>query len=149
MNNKKYCDAMAELLYYLKGIDEQEIAKIPIKLIDYFKVNASKDYVCKFDYNKPLKELNLKDETKALIGMIYINYICENKEQKQRILAKLNDNEKKYQKELNVKYNVNYLFKHNKCTAENNEEQRALLKYSENKWYKKIISKIKNWIIQK
>lgn len=145
MNNKKYCDAMAEILYYFNGIDENEIKKIPVKLMNYFKENATKDYVCDFDYNKPLKELNLKDETKALIGMICINYMCDNQEEKQKILSKLNENEAKYQEELKKKYSTENLFKNNIKTTENETNQVGLVEYKEDIWYKKIIMKIRKF----
>ena len=149
MNNKKYCDAMAEMLYYFNGIDENEIKKIPAKLMNYFKDNATKDYVCDFDYNRPLKELNLKDETKALICMIYINYICDNQEKKQKIISKLNENEIKYQEELKKKYSTENLFKNNIKTSENENNQVALVEYKKDKWYRKIIMKIRKFLRDK
>ena len=73
-SNIKYKIAMAELLYYLKGIRKEDIAKIPQKLMLFFLENASKDYKCKFDYNKSLKQLELQEVTKGLIAMICLNY---------------------------------------------------------------------------
>ena len=70
MINKKNANAMAEVIYYLKGIKQEDIDKIPEKLIQYLNKNATKEYQCDFDYNKPLKELNLLDETRGIIGMI-------------------------------------------------------------------------------
>lgn len=143
MNNRKYCDAMAEMLYYFNGIDENEIKRIPTKLMNYFKENATKDYVCDFDYNKPLKDLNLRDETKALIGMVYINYICNNKEEKLKILSKLSENEVKYQEELRKKYSVDNLFK-SECSHDKDIEQNnRLVEYKEHK-----LNKIWNKILQ-
>jgi len=143
MNSGKYCDAMAEMLYYFNGIDESEIKRIPTRLMNYFKENATKDYVCDFDYNKPLKELNLKDETKALIGMIYINYICDSKEQKQKVLSKLSENEVKYQEELRRKYSTENLFKNRVKTLDDEVNNVALVEYKEIKWYDRLIIKIK------
>ena len=143
MNNKKYCDAMAEMLYYFNGIDENEIKRVPAKLMNYFRENATKDYICDFDYNQPLKKLNLKDETKALIGMIYINYICDSQEEKQKVLSKLTENEVKYQEELRKKYSTENLFKNNVKTSNKDANQGALIEYKEDKWFKKLVMKIK------
>lgn len=143
MNNKKYCDAMAELLYYLKGIDENEIKRIPTKLMNYFKENATKDYVCNFDYNKPLKDINISEETKALIGMICINYMCDSQGEKQRIISKLSENEIKYQEMLKKKYSTENLFKNNIKKSENENNNVALVEYKEEKWYGKLIIKIR------
>lgn len=81
----KYATAMTEVLYYLKGIRQEDVDKIPKKLIKYLKENALKNYECKFDYTKPLTELNLQEETKGLIAMICLNYWCETEEQKKKL----------------------------------------------------------------
>ena len=61
---------MAEVLEYLKGIRQEDIDKIPQKLITFLKENASRNYECKFDHNKPMKEQELLKETKGLITKI-------------------------------------------------------------------------------
>ena len=74
INDIKYANAMAEVLYYLKGIRDEDLAKIPKKLIDFLEENSNKNYICNFDYTKPLKELNLTDESKGIIAMICYYY---------------------------------------------------------------------------
>ena len=144
MNNKKYCDAMAEVLYYFRGIDKNEIVKIPNKVLIYFHTNASKDYICRFDYNKPLKELEISDEAKALIGMIYINYICDSKEKKMKILRELKENDKKYLDNLNIKYNVNDLFKQNRKNDLEISDSSVPIAVTKQSFLKRIINKLKN-----
>ena len=75
-------NAIAEVVYYLKGIRQEDIDKIPKKLLEYLNNNASKEYECNFDFNKPLNELELLEETRGIIGMICYNYWCETEEQK-------------------------------------------------------------------
>lgn len=140
MVNIQYSNAMAELLHYLKGIRQEDINKIPTKLMNFIKENASKNYECSFDYNKPLKELDLLDETRGLIGMICYNYWCETAEQKSEYLNKLNENEKHYQQMLREKYNPDNLFKNKK--QENEEVQETQMIVQEEKWYKKIFDKL-------
>ena len=71
MVNERYGIAMAETLHYLKGISQDDINRIPDKFMNFLKNNASQNYECKFDYTRPLKELNLKNETRGLIAMIW------------------------------------------------------------------------------
>ena len=66
ITNEKYRNAYAEVLHYLKGISSNNVNKIPKKLIEQFENIKNPDYICDFDYNKPLKELNLLEETKRL-----------------------------------------------------------------------------------
>ena len=114
MVSQRYSVAMAETLHYLKGITQDDINKIPQKFMEFLKNNASKEYVCDFDYTKPLKDLELKEETRGLIGMICLNYWCETQEQKNAFMEHLNENEKVYQEKLREKYDVNFLSKVNK-----------------------------------
>ena len=112
--------------------------------MNFIKENASKNYKCSFDYNKPLKELDLLDETRGLIGMICYNYWCETAEQKSEYLNKLNENEKNYQQMLREKYNPDNLFKNKK--QENEEIQETQMIVQEEKWYKKLFNIIKRFL---
>ena len=110
MVSVRNANAMAEVIYYLKGIKQEDIDKIPKKLMQYLNENASKDYKCDFDYNKPLKELDLLDETRGIIGMICYNYWCITEKQREQYLKKLSKNEQEYQEILHEKYNPDNLF---------------------------------------
>lgn len=114
MVSVKNANAMAEVIYYLQGIKQEDIDKIPKKFIQYLNENASKEHKCDFDYNKPLKELNLLDETRGIIGMICYNYWCVTEKQKEEYLKRLSQNEQQYQKILNEKYNSNNIFENKK-----------------------------------
>lgn len=129
---EKYAKAIKEVITYLKGIREEDINKIPEKMMKFLEENASKDYNCNIDYTKPLNELELMDETKGIIGLICYNYWCETQEQKEKFLNNLKDNEKKYQEELKKKYDLEKVFarKNNKLLII--EEPKKL------KWYQKI-----------
>lgn len=120
MLNERYSIAISETLHYLKGIKREDINKIPNKFMLFLKENIADNYVCDFDYNKPLKELNLTNEAKGLIAMICLNYWCENEEQKNKFSKHLDINEQKYQEELKRKFNIDDIFK--KKEIDNNDE---------------------------
>ena len=100
MIDVKNANAVSEVLHYLKGINQVDIDKLPNKLINFLEENASKDYICDFDYTKPLSELDLLDETKGILGLICLNYWCETEEEKEDFKKKLNANEIQYKKEI-------------------------------------------------
>lgn len=110
MVNERYSKAMAETLHYLKGINQNDIKKIPNKFIQFLKENALQNYECDFDYTKPLKDIKLMDETRGLISMICLNCWCENEEQKNNFIKHLNENEIRHQEELRKKYNIDDIF---------------------------------------
>ena len=137
---------MAEVLWYLNGIKEDDIDKIPKDIINFIKQNASKKYNCTFDYNKPLKELDLLDETRGIIGILCYKYWCTTKKQKEMYLKKLNSNEKNYQIKMYEKYNPNNLFKNRNQKREyiqNNENNTKIVEYKES-ILKRIFVKIKS-----
>ena len=110
MVNERYSKAMAETLHYLKGINQNDIKKIPNKFIQFLKENALQNYECDFDYTKPLKDIKLMDETRGLISVICLNYWFENEEQKNNFIKHLNENEIRHQEELRKKYNIDDIF---------------------------------------
>lgn len=145
MVSVKNANAMAEVIYYLKGIKQEDINKIPKKLLQYLNDNASKEYKCDFDYNKPLKDLNLLDETRGIIGMICYNYWCIDEIQKKQYIDKLNINELKYQEFLHEKYNPDNIFKNkNEKNIEKPIKTTEMIEYKET-LFKKIIIRIKNF----
>ena len=97
-------NAMAEVMWYLKGIKQEDVNKIPNSVIRYISENASKEYECKFDYNKPLKDLNILDETRGIIGLLCYKYWCLTEEQKKKYIEKLRENERIYQDEIKKKW---------------------------------------------
>lgn len=107
-NDIKYANSLAEVLYYLQGIKKEYIKKIPISFMKYLVENATKHYECTFDYKKPLSEINLSDDAKAIIGLIAVNYWCESNEQRKELITILNENVAKEEiKEEIKKYNFN------------------------------------------
>ncbi len=144
MVNERYKIAISETLHYLKGIKQSDIDKIPDKFMDFLKNNKSENYKCNFDYMKPLSELELMDETKGLIAMICLNYWCETEKQKNNFKKHINENETKYQEELIEKYNPDNIFKNrNAINVNDTQENIALIKYEDAKWYKKLFNVIK------
>lgn len=144
MVSVRNANAMAEVIYYLKGIKQEDIDKIPRKFIQYLNENASKEYKCDFDYNKPLKELNLLDETRGIIGMICYNYWCVTEKQKEQYLKRLSQNEQQYQKILDEKYNPDNIFENKKLDfIENTTNPTEITEYKES-IFKKLINKIKS-----
>lgn len=149
MQNIAYAEAATEVLEILNNTQREEVEKIPTKFMDFLKENSSKTYKPNFDITKPIKELNLKPKTQALLGLIYLRYWAD-EEGKEKFNQKLNENEKKYQKKLQEKYSVDNLFK-NKTTVINQESKKEIVQEEiqlttvESKTFiQKIIEKIKN-----
>lgn len=146
MVNKKYGIAMCETLQYLKGINQNDLNKIPRKFIKFLNDNCLEDYNCNFNYTKPLNELNISDEARGMIAMICLNYWCVTEEQKEKFKNHLTENELNFQEKLRKKYNPDNLFKTTNTTNDISQEliseNNKLIEIKKIPWYQKIFNKI-------
>lgn len=132
-------DVAKETLNVLDHFDSNLIEKIPIKFLDYLnELSLGSNRDVNIDLEKKLIEQDISEESKDLIALIYYSYIA-NEEEKKQILKLWNENEKKYVKELEEKYNPDNIFKDRNRNINNLPAQvrkRSLLD--------KIISFIRN-----
>lgn len=143
MINVEYTEAIVEVLDILENSDDEINKKIPEKLIEFWKRNKSKTYKPNLDHNKPLNEMNLKDKTKDIITMVYLNYLC-NKNEKEITLDTIRENEENYQLMIREKYNPDDIFKNKReIKSEQQTEEKNLTAVQEEKWYKKLFNIIK------
>lgn len=141
MVSYEYSVAFSETLDILNHTKKEDVKKIPIKFLEFLKVNALKTYESKLDFNKSMTDMNLSQKTIGILSIIHKKYWCNN-EQRKAFEEKLKQNEITYQKQLSEKYNTDKLFKNRELKKEINTEISDLIKYKEQRWYKKIFEKI-------
>ena len=138
--------AYSEVNKFLELIGEEMSNKIPVKLRKFFEREMDKNYIPTINTDIPIKEQNLKRKTIAIIASLNLQYWCK-EDKKQELIEIYSNNEKKYQEDLQEKYNPDNIFK--KRTQEsvieekNIEKEFALVEYKES-IFKKLINKIKN-----
>ena len=150
MFSNEYGEAAVEVLDILDNTDQEDVAKIPESFIRFLVENASEDYVVNLDHSKPISELNIKEQTKEILGTIYINWWCDNN-QREQYKKQIEEQEKNKQKELREKYNPNNIFENKKSAQISNEIQKEVNSKNEalvivnNKEniFKRIINKVK------
>ena len=101
---RAYSEAAVEVLDILNHTAIEKVKLIPTKFINYLKENAANDYKAELDYSKPINEMNIKIETKGILGTICRNWWW-NVEQKQEYARLIKEKEVKQQEELREKYN--------------------------------------------
>ena len=101
---RAYSEAAVEVLDILDHTATEKVKLIPTKFINYLKENAARDYTVNLDYSKPINEMNIKIETKGIIGTICRNWWW-NIDQKQEYARLIKEKEIKQQEELREKYN--------------------------------------------
>ena len=86
-----------------------------------------------------IKELDILDEARGIIGMICYNYWCATEQQKEQYLKKLSMNEQQYQEILHEKYNPDNIFKNKQKHTENNQMQATVIvEYKNDSLFKKV-----------
>lgn len=121
-------------------------SKISNSFIDFIESNKSNTYVSNINPKIPLREQNIRKETKEMLGIIYRDYLCSN-EERIDLLQEENEELAKLEFEKRKLYNPDDIFK-KKDLKENKEEniikkEVAMVEYKES-IIKRIITKIKN-----
>ncbi len=140
--NKK---AVSEVIDVLKHSEIEVTQKIPKKFIEFLTKNSDRDYIPNIDYSKENWENSIEEDAKVLIALIYRDYIMS-EEEKEKVIEEA----KRQEQEIREKYNPDNLFKKNsKIENEKSQDdteqevQKSLLIIKEEKWYERIINKIK------
>lgn len=124
-------------------IPKEQTLKIPKKFKDFIKNNKDPNYLFKYNFEKELEEQVLMNDTKILLGMLYLNYWATDDEKKE-INHILDENEKKYVEQISEKYSTNNIFKkQEKKYGEEMAEINLPVKHKEG-MIKKIIKFIKS-----
>lgn len=118
----------SEVYSFLSIIPEEDRNRIPNKLKEFIKEKRKKEYTPSYTFDTPIEEQKISDESIAMIGLIHLNYLCENKAEKERLKNIFNENEKEYQEKLHKKYNPDDLFK-NRGNPEKISNSVAIIEY--------------------
>lgn len=135
-------EAYAEVYYIICLLEEEFRNKLPNELIKFFEREKSEEIEDIINPNIPLEEQNLLQETINILAMLKLNYWCFDENEKQDLIKLLDENEKKYQEELEKKYNPDNLFK-NKNVIKVNEEQTDMIEYKKPNFIIVILNKIR------
>lgn len=146
----EYKQSLSELNMILHLMDREYFDKLPQKFVDFLESNMDREYSPNISKDIPINEQELKKDTKVLLSLLYRDYWCD---EEKRTMLKQKDAIAKaeHEKEIREKYNPDNIFKDSKkiesvvveeFNAEDSYEEKALVEYSEMKWYKKLINRI-------
>ena len=146
MGETEYSEAAVEVLDILNYTNKEEVEKIPQSFIKFLTNIASRTYKVNFNHEQPINGLNLKKETRELLGFIYITWWSD-KEEREKYKKQIHEiNIKK--EEIKENYNINEIFKNRKQNQEQKIienkmiEQTSLIEYKKESVFRKIINKI-------
>lgn len=142
---------ISEVLDIIAHSEKEITEKIPSKFIELLYKNKVDEYVVNINYEDKNWTDKLANDTKGLLALIYRDYIADNDERQSLIILEREEELRRIQK-MNEEYNPKNLFKKNqKPTNEALEEeaiqevQNALMVIKEEKWYERIVNRIKEF----
>lgn len=142
-----YRKAFAEVLEVIEHSTNSIKEKIPKKIIDFFIENKDNTYLVKIDFFKSNWEDYIKDETQAILALIYRDYIVS-KDKKQELLLEEKEEQIRIENELKEKYNTNNIFKNKHISNDEDlSDSIAMIVYKES-FLKKLFRRIKNIFIK-
>ena len=146
MREIEYSEAAVEVLDILNHTNKEDVARIPQSFIKFLTNISSKSYKVKFNHEQPINGLNLKKQTKELLGFIYITWWCD-KEEREKYKKLIHESNIKNE-EIKEKYNVNDIFKNKKEKQEHkiiqneNVMKTSIAEYKKENIFKRVLNKI-------
>lgn len=155
MIEAKYSEAAVEVLDILNYTDKEDVKKIPQSFINFLTEIANKNYKANFNHNGPISGLNLRKQTRELLGFIYITWWCNEKDRNKFKSIIHSDNSKVVKTEKIENYNIDDIFKNKKELKSNVvtqnvvTEEISMIEYKEENIFKRIINKILSFFTNK
>ena len=139
--DKNTSRALTEVLEVLKHTNKQIIEKIPEKFINFLFENSDKSYVPNIDFNASNWDDLVQEETKAILAIIYRDYMISEEERKALLLEEENER-KKEEEALREKYNPDNLFKKRYSDTQDEVKNTQLAEVKQYSWYQRLYKKI-------
>ena len=79
-----------ELEFLINCLDDDLKSKIPNSYLEQIQQKKIAGYFPKIDINLPLEEQNFSKEAYAMFGMVYLQYICTDNENRKNFIRELN-----------------------------------------------------------
>lgn len=135
----------AELSEILKMMEPEEVNKIPKKLLEVIEKEKSNTYIPNYDSKIELNSQSIKKETLAMLALLYINYWCEDENEKKEYLKLIEKNEQKYRQQIREKTDIKYITRTQKI-EKNNVPEQELAVVKNKSFIKNVIEKIKSFL---
>ena len=145
MNEANYGEAAVEVLDILNHTRKEDVDKIPQSFIEFLINISNKNYKVDFNHEYPISSFNLKQQTKELLGFIYITWWSTNEERNK--YKKLIQEQNEQKEEIKEEYNPEDIFKNRKQKNEilQNKDTWSIVEYKKQNIFKRIFNKILNF----
>jgi len=142
-----YKQAFSEVLEVLKNTEQSIVKKIPQKFIEFLDENKDLEYFVDIDFTKANWENDVKQETQAILALIYRDYIVS-PEKRSKLIKEEQEEQRRIEEQIREKYNPDNLFK-NKQESKDTEMTNLPVEIKKETFFKKIVNYIKKLINKK
>lgn len=148
MIGAKYSEAAVEVLEILNYTDKEDVKKIPQSFMNFLTEIANKNYKANFNHSVPMSGMNLRKQTRELLGFIYITWWCNEKDRNKFKSIIHSGNSKVAKTEKSANYSIDEMLKNKKELKSNvvtknvAEKEKSIIKYKEENILNKIINRI-------
>ena len=108
--NKVNSEIYADLSIIISMMSDNMKNKINAKFIKFIEENKSREYISSINKDIPLNHQEIRKETKEMMGIIYRDYLCDEKE-RMRMVEEEKIELAKIEKEKQVRYDIHNIFK--------------------------------------
>ena len=136
--------AFAEVYDIMMHFEKDLYNKIPKSFIELVEQNRDKKYKCNIDYLKDINEQYLLQDTRAILALIYRDFLCD-EEQKFKLKKQDEMLLEKSRKKLYEEYNTDNIFRKKTKNSISNQDV-ALIEKKDEKWYMKVFMFIRNLV---
>ena len=144
--NKVNSEVYVDISIIIKMMPEEMRNKLSKKFIEFIENNKSTNYNSNINPEIPLKEQELRQETKEMLGIIYRDYLCS-KEERARLIREEKIELEHIEEEKRKQYDPNNIFKRNNRNLEEKEKPDLkgcnVIKYRE-PFIKRMLNKLKS-----
>jgi hypothetical protein len=138
----EYRQSLTELDKVLSYMDEDNIKKVPNKILDFIKRNMDKNYSPNIDRNIPVYKQPLKKDTRVLLSLLYRHFWCSS-EKKERLLAEDKEELDKYFSEIQRRSTFNAsTTDSNSINEAVTEECKEIVTVEKMNFFKRILDRI-------
>lgn len=140
---REYEEAFVEVDEIIKLMPVDISSKIPLKFRQVISENKAKDYIVKIQ--EPLENQKLKQETIAILGLIYRDFLCT-PEEREKLQLRDAEELKRIEIEIQEQYDINNVFEKRKRRTkveEYDDNQTDMIVYKEPGFIKRFFNLIK------
>lgn len=145
-----YHKVFKEFREIIKFFPKNEYKKIPKHFIDFIEENMDNNHEYKVEHVDDFQNQEMLEETRILLSIVYRDFLASDEEKKQIIES---ENEELLQEEKisQEKYDVYTIFEkrnNNKMKMQNDVLIEKNLVVVKEKWYQKLLNKIRDFFIK-